>query len=217
MMKRVIAGLCLWACVLAGIARSAGAAANGWVNITPQASLKGWTRVAIPPTRPLNPASQWRLDRAAHEIICKGNGGHEWLRYDHPYKDFVFDVQWKLTEMPGKRGYNSGIFVRNSKSGKVWYQAQVGSTDGGYFFGDNPLNGLLQRFNLKSQLTVNHMRLPGNWNAYRIRCVGKTLTLWVNGVKQSRFTQCNLTEGYLGLEAEGSRIEFRRLRVKVLP
>lgn len=38
-----------------------------------------------------------------------------------------------------------------------------------------------------------------------------------NGAKQSKFTRCNHPVGYLGLEAEGSRIEFRRLRVKPLP
>ncbi|MGH9401762.1 MAG: 3-keto-disaccharide hydrolase [Terriglobia bacterium] len=85
------------------------------------------------------------------------------------------------------------------------------------FLRDNPENGALKRFNLRSTLSDNHMKPPGNWNSYKIRCVGETLTLWVNGAKQSEFTQCNNPEGYVGLEAEGSRIEFRRLRIKILP
>ncbi len=61
------------------------------------------------------------------------------------------------------------------------------------------------------------MKPPGNWHTYRIQCVGKKLTLWVSGTKQSEFDQCNNPEGYVGLEAEGSRVEFRRLRIKPLP
>lgn len=214
-MKRLTAALCFLLCAQWGYAK--GPSASGWVNITPQTSLDGWTRVAIPPTHRLNPVSQWKLDAVHQVIICQGNGGHEWLRYDHRYKDFVFEVQWKLAKVPGPPHYNSGVFVRNDEEGNSWYQAQVGSTDGGYFFGDNLENGALKRFNLKSTVTDNHMKPPGHWNSYKIRCVGRTMTLWVNGVKQSEFTQCNNPEGYLGLEAEGSLIQFRHLKVKELP
>jgi hypothetical protein len=215
-MKPLIVALCCLACTQAALARESKSASAGWVNITPSTSLKAWTRVPIPPSHPLNPVSQWSLDTAHRVIVCEGNGGHEWLRYNHVYRNFVFELQWKLTKMPGAK-YNSGVFVRNNKSGSIWYQAQVGSTDGGYFFGDNPVNGELKRFNLRSQIPAQHMKLPGQWNTYRIRCVGTTLTLWVNGAKQNEFTQCNYPQGYIGLEAEGSQIEFRNLRVRVLP
>lgn len=215
-MKRLIAGWCLVIWVHAGQAQTSKASSQGWVNITPATNLKEWTRVPIPPSHSLNPVSQWKLDTADHVIICEGNRGHEWLRYNHLYRNFLFQLEWKLTKVAGAK-YNSGVFVRNNRSGSIWYQAQVGSTDGGYFFGDNPENGELKRFNLRSQIPSQQMKPPGEWNTYRIRCVGTTLTLWVNGVKQSQFTQCNNPQGYIGLEAEGSRIEFRNLEVRVLP
>jgi hypothetical protein len=214
-MKRLLAEVCLLICAQTGLTQAARAPSAGWENITPVASLKRWTRVAIPPSHSLNPVSQWKVETTRHTIICEGNRGHEWLRYNHVYRDFVFEVQWKLTRRAGAK-YNSGIFVRNNRDGSIWYQAQVGSTDGGYFFGDNPESGALKRFNLRSQIPEQHMKPPGEWNSYRIRCVGKTLTLWVNGVRQSEFTQCNNPEGYIGLEAEGSRIEFRDLRIRVI-
>lgn len=216
-MKLCTATFCLLFFVLAGTARGRDSKAGDWINITPGTSLKGWTRVAIPPSHPLNPVSQWKLNTTPHAIVCEGNGGHEWLRYGRQYKDFIFEVQWKLTNVPGVNKYNSGVFVRNNASGSIWYQAQVGSTDGGYFFGENPENGAVKRFNLRSSVTVNHMKPQGSWNTYKIKCVGKTLSLWVNGVKQIEFTQCNNLQGYVGLEAEGSRIEFRGLKIKVLP
>lgn len=211
-MKRVIVILC---CLISAQAGSALAA--NWVNITPQANLEGWTRVAIPPAHPLNPVSQWKLDASRGLIICEGNRGHEWLRYNHRYKNFIFEAQWKLILVRGVKHYNSGVFVRNDEEGNAWYQAQVGSADGGYFFGDNLENGKLKGFNLRSMVTDNHMKPPGHWNTYRIRCDGQTLTLWVNGAMQSRFTHCTNPEGFIGLEAEGSPIQFRRLRIKELP
>jgi hypothetical protein len=214
-MKILLAGLCLFVCARAGLARARKTDPPGWVNITPVSNLKAWTRVAIPPSHPLNPVSQWKVDPVHHVIICEGNRGHEWLRYNHLYRNFVFELQWKLIKVPGAK-YNSGVFVRNNKDGSIWYQAQVGSSDGGYFFGDNPENGQLKRFNLRAEIPAQHMRPPSEWNTYRIRCVDKALTLWVNGAKQSEFTNCNNLQGYIGLEAEGSRIEFRDLRVQVL-
>jgi Domain of Unknown Function (DUF1080) len=216
LMKQLVTGLCLLVCANLALAQAPNGDAPIWVNITPTSSLKQWTRVPIPPSHSLSPISQWELDTVRHVIVCEGNRGHEWLRYNHLYGNFVFELQWKLTKLPGAK-YNSGVFVRNNQSGSIWYQAQVGSTDGGYFFGDNPENGELKRFNLRSQIPVQHMKLPGNWNTYRIRCVGKTITLWVNGFKQSEFTECNNPRGYVGLEAEGARIEFRTLKVQVLP
>ncbi len=216
-MRQLIAGICIILAV-AATAPSAGRriAARGWVDITPGKSLEGWTRVPIPPARPLNPVSQWKLDVRHRMIVCEGNGGHEWLRYDREYKDFVFEVVWRLVKIPGGTKYNSGIFVRNNPGGSIWYQAQVGSASGGYFFGDNPVHAALARFDLSKAVEQNYVKPAGQWNTYQILCKGKTLTLWVNGEKQSQFTECNNPTGYIGLEAEGSRIEFRDLEVRVI-
>ncbi len=212
-----IAGLALLG-TLIPLRGPASLAANtsDWVNIFPLPSFKGWTRIAIPPGRALSPRSQWSVDTVNHTIVCAGNGGHEWLRCDRELGDFLFHVEWRLTRVEGAKNYNSGVFVRNNPDGRVWYQAQVGSASGGYLFGDNPENGNLARFNLESKLTGNRVKAAGQWNAYDIRCQGKKIILMVNGTKTSEFDQCNNPKGYLGLEAEGSRIEFRNLRIKIL-
>ena len=195
---------------------SLGAEPSGWVNIMPPRTFAGWTRIAIPPDHPLSTKSQWRVDTANDTLICAGDGGHEWLRYHRKLGDFVFHVEWRLTKRAGDKNYNSGVFVRNNAHGQIWYQAQVGSASGGFFFGDNPENGSLHSFNLESSLTGQAVKPAGEWNTYDIRCLGKRLVLRVNGVKTSEFDDCNNLKGYLGLEAEGSRIEFRHMRIKVL-
>ncbi|HZN34080.1 MAG TPA: DUF1080 domain-containing protein, partial [Pirellulaceae bacterium] len=57
----------------------------------------------------------------------------------------------------------------------------------------------------------------GEWNHYYIRAINGEVRLWVNGEEVSGGTNCEPASGYLCLESEGSPIEFRNLRVRVLP
>lgn len=187
----------------------------GWVNIMPKPGLKGWTRVAIPPERPLEKETQWSVEPNGM-LLCSGKEGVEWLRYDHKLKNFVFHVEWRLTKIPNAKAYNGGIFVRNNANGSIWYQAQVGSAMGGYFFGVNMVNGSPKSFTLHTDLADHAVKPAGEWNVYEIRCVGKKLIVHVNGVKTSELDDCNNLTGYLGVQAERSRIEFRHMRIKIL-
>jgi hypothetical protein len=201
---------------LGGAQKALGAEPRGWVDIMPASNFAGWTRITIPPDRPLAEESQWSVDAANHTLICAGDGGHEWLRYHRELRNFRFHVEWRLTKVAGKKDYNSGVFVRNDANGTVWYQAQVGDASGGFIFGDNPENGSLHRINLRSALRKQAVKPAGEWNSYDLRCQGKKIILRVNGAVTSKFDRCNNLQGYVGLEAEGSRIEFRRMRIKVL-
>jgi hypothetical protein len=55
------------------------------------------------------------------------------------------------------------------------------------------------------------------WNHYYIRCINGEVRLWVNGEEVSGGTKCDPKTGYLCLESEGSPIDFRNLRIRVLP
>ncbi len=57
----------------------------------------------------------------------------------------------------------------------------------------------------------------GEWNHYYIRAINGEVRLWVNGEEVSGGTGCDPRSGYLCLESEGSPVEFRNLRVRVLP
>jgi hypothetical protein len=43
------------------------------------------------------------------------------------------------------------------------------------------------------------------------------IRLKTNGELTSEWAGCEVAKGYLGLEAEGHRIQFRRLRLEPLP
>jgi len=192
------------------------AAAADFVDILPDASLKGWTRIPIPPIDGLKPKLQWRVDAAQKALICSGDGGHEWLRYDQELGDYILQVEWRFTpktEEPKK--YNSGVGVRLSKFGELWVQAQTGLA-GGYLFGENLSDGAIKRFNLSKEMKENRVKPAGEWNVFEVRSEGPKMTVWVNGGITAEKADLKALKGYAGLEAEGYRIEFRNVKLKEL-
>jgi hypothetical protein len=187
----------------------------GWVDIMPRKSLKDWTRVAIPPDKSLDPVSQWTLDKEHRIIRCAGDHGHEWLRYNHELTNFLVHVEWRFEKREGLTGYNSGVFVRNDLTGRVWHQAQVGAK--AYIFGQTLSQGQLTKTTRSPALGVDPLHPIGEWNTYEIRCDGPKITLWVNDVLTGEFDAPEVPKGYFGLEAEGYLIEFRNIKLKKLP
>ena len=126
------------------------AADAGWIDMLPGPNVAGWTRIAIPPDKPVSDKQQWSVDSANRTLICTGDQGHEWLRYDaRQFDNFLYHVEWRFTpvDTPNPK-YNSGVFFRNDKDGTIWHQAQTDSGNGGYIFGQTPVNGEPKRLNL---------------------------------------------------------------------
>jgi hypothetical protein len=189
---------------------------KGWVDVLPPADLKGWFRVPVPPTGQLG-REQWHVDPAKKVLICDGDGGHDMLLFDKEVGDAVFHFEFCYTRIEGKKGYNSGAYVRNSKDGAIWHQAQFGDATGGYLFGETPgADNQKQRFNLQKLVTDPRVKPAGEWNSMEITAAGKVLTLWVNGAVTCQFPDCGREKGYVGLEGEGYHIEFRNLKLKAL-
>ena len=63
----------------------------------------------------------------------------------------------------------------------------------------------------------NLSRGHGEWNHYYIRAINGEIRLWVNGEEVSGGSECQPRTGYLCLESEGSPVEFKDLRIRVLP
>ncbi len=191
-------------------------AAAQTINFFPANEQDAWTRVAIPPDHPVSQIAQWHIDSAKRQIVCDGNGGHEWLRFNHEFTNFTFHVKWRFTPVttPNPK-YNSGVFFRNNLDGSIWHQAQT-QLDGGYIFGQTPIDGKLTWFDLKKDMKENRVKPAGEWNVYDIRCVGDTCTLAVNG-KVVNTTKIGLDKGYVGLESEGYPITFKDLKLRELP
>lgn len=57
----------------------------------------------------------------------------------------------------------------------------------------------------------------GEWNHYYVRAIDGEIRLWVNGEEVSGGSGAQPRSGYLCLEAEGSPVEFRNIRIRELP
>jgi 3-keto-disaccharide hydrolase len=60
-------------------------------------------------------------------------------------------------------------------------------------------------------------RGAGEWNHYYVRGINGEVRLWVNGEEVSGGSGAQPPSGYLCLESEGSPIEFKNLRIRLLP
>jgi len=196
--------------------------AKGWVDLLADRTMKDWIRGPLsgnPIVRAgtMSDPSPWKLDPGSGILSCAGDKvGHEWLRYAAELGNFTYHVEFRFPPVLGETRYNSGAFVRTDIDGKIWIQAQA-TLEGGYLFGNTLVNGSPQMVNLRQKMAENRVKPAGEWNVYEVRAVGRKITLWVNGAIVSEFAECEVLRGYVGLEAEGYRVEFRNVRVKRLP
>ncbi len=128
----------------------------------------------------------------------------------------MYHVEWRYIPVEGKKGYNSGIYGRNSEDGRIWHQAQMGGGSGGFLFGETEKGGKLERVNLSKEALKDRVKGPGEWNTFEITCKGKDMRLWANGAETCAWDDCEVPSGYVGLEAEGWAIEFKNVKVKPL-
>jgi hypothetical protein len=189
---------------------------TGWTDLMPEANLARWTKVPIPPTDELNPKDQWEVRDGM--LIMDGTGGHEWLRFDgKQFESFIMHVEWRFKKLDeGEPRYNGGVYFWANDDGSQFYQAQTVEA-GGWIFGAVPQNGEPQRINKRDEMGENRVKPAGEWNTFEIHATPAEVRLWVNGDVQNRLENPPATSGYIGLEAEGFHMEFRKLLIKELP
>ena len=135
------------------------------------------------------------------------------LLYNEEFGDGIFHVEWRFKKIPGKKGYNSGVYVRTSADGTIWHQAQVGNKDVGYIFGDTLVDGKIKRVRIDDK-KPQRGKEAGEWNTYEVTCKGKQMTLWINGAVTATWNDCQVPKGHVGLEAEYWYIDFRNVKYK---
>ena len=152
------------------------------------------------------------------------------LRTEKQYENFVLELEWRhLTP-----GGNAGVFIWAgplSAPGQPFLRAievQVldhayGRSDWFTTHGDVfPIHGSSMepcgRHNgQRSFPSEERSKGSPEWNHYRITCQDGTLRLAVNGKDVSGGANCNWRKGYLALESEGGKVDWRNLRIRELP
>lgn len=151
------------------------------------------------------------------EIRCAGKG-FGFLRYDKPFADFRFTLEYKLV----KNG-NSGIGIRGVKyTGRAdtrpsfaSYELQI-LDDGGKEPNSHGTMSLYRYVAPKAMAA----RKAGEWNQVEIECRGPKIRVTLNGQVVQDVDQSTIDEiknkplkGYLSLQCHGSVVAFRNLEI----
>ena len=153
---------------------------------------------------------QWRHLRAA------GNSGVFIWVPDEALIDLKPDnlPKWGIEVQMLDHGYKEQYEKSSGKQGD-WF-----TTNGDIFaVGNSKLKPFppLSPNGSRSFPRKNLSKGVGEWNHYYVRAINGEVRLWVNGEEVSGGSNAEPRTGYLCLEAEGSPLEFKHMRVRELP
>lgn len=145
-----------------------------------------------------------------------------YMRTNKEYSNYTLHVEWRYPETPT----NSGILLHVTKPDAIWishYQAQLKHKNAGDFI----VHGIGRKATVNDSVCVStadikpliakmndsNEKEAGEWNTFDIICKDNTIEIKVNGLLQNEAYNCSITKGAIGLQAEGSKIQFRNLWV----
>lgn len=145
---------------------------------------------------------------------------NSFLVTDASFSDFLLTLELK-NELPG----NSGIQIRSRVVGTepkssyaTGYQIEIDPSSRAWSGGlyEERGRGWLQ--NLETNEAGRKAFRPGDWNRYRIECVGPWIRAWVNDVPTADALDPESLSGILGLQVhsgQDTKVRFRNLRMHV--
>ncbi len=209
-MKKILV-VALMLVVVSGYAKKKESLFNG-------KDLKGWTIFVSDPK--ISPEKFFYVNNGVIETPGVPMG---YLRTKKEYANYHLHVEWCYPE----KATNSGIFVHTNGPDAMWpkhYQCQLKTLCAGDFIvnavgekataGDSIYVGTEKVKPIAVKLHPTNEKKVGEWNSYDIVCKGSTVEVSVNGLLQNTAKNCSMTKGSIGLQAEGSRIQFRNIWIE---
>lgn len=191
-----------------------GKTTGGWRNYRKETVSPGWSVV------------QGLLTRSG------ANAGD--IITSEKYRNFDLVLDWRVAE-----GGNSGLFYRGTEDNDyIWQTAPEMQIldDERHADGKSPLTSAGSVFALY-EAPRGAVKPAGQWNTARVLANGNHVEHWLNGTKlleyergsddwnervaKSKFRTMpsfgRPAEGHIGLQDHGDLVEFRNIRIKVLP
>lgn len=200
--------------------------AEGWRVLFDGSSVDAWRGYR----KPAMPAGWQTIDGS---LVLTAAGAGDIITREQ-FRNFDLRLDWKVAP-----GGNSGIFYRATEEGNyIWQSASEMQVldDERHADGKSQLTSAGSNFALYP-VPRGVSRPAGEWNAARLLVNGNRVEHWLNGVKvveyelgspewetrvrASKFATMPLygraPRGHIGLQDHGDRVEFRNIRVRVLP
>lgn len=192
----------------------------GFVPLFDGADLEGWVQVNCD-------ESTWRA--VDGKIVCSGVPTGV-LRTEKAYENFVLELEWRHLAPQGNAGlfvWSDPLPIRGQPFPRAIEVQVMTGLSGDWYTSDGdvfpiqgatmtPLSGA-RPGSSRAYPAEARVRPGGEWNHYRVTCVGGRVELAVNGRVVTRGADGVPRKGYLCLESEGTPVEFRNLRIRELP
>ena len=193
--------------------------------------LAGWKAygraVKEGPTTPIEASDSWSVADGILKCAGKPTG---FLITEKEYANYVLRLKWRYPK--DLKAGNSGVLIHCQKENAVWpvcVEAQLRSGRAGDLWLQSAANVKLTVEAARRDAddkTMRHIwRSPkdepiekpfGEWNDYEIACKDGSISVAVNGKVVNEGKDCNLTKGRIALQAEGTEIHFKDVRIELL-
>lgn len=179
------------------------------------------------PTTPIEASDSWSVADGILKCAGKPTG---FLITEKEYANYVLRLKWRYPK--DLKAGNSGVLIHCQKENAVWpvcVEAQLRSGRAGDLWLQTAANVKLTVEAARRDAddkTMRHIwRSPkdepiekpfGEWNDYEIACKDGSISVAVNGKVVNEGKDCNLTKGRIALQAEGTEIHFKDVRIELL-
>jgi hypothetical protein len=207
-MKKQILFLCV---VIAQI--PAFAQKESWTNLFDGKTLNGW--------HTLNGKAKYEVVDGTIVGTTVSREPNSFLATDIEYGDFIFEVELKVGEM------NSGIQIRSQSipevnNGRVHgLQVEIDPSDRAWSGGiyDEARRGWMYQTEMNPSAKKAFKK--GEWNKYRIECIGTVIRTWVNDVPVTYMVDDLNLKGFIALQVHGVKersggasIQWKNIRIQ---
>lgn len=150
--------------------------------------------------------------------LKQGLAKNAFLASDREFENFELTLEFKISGDP--KGANAGVQIRSKRIPNdhemIGYQADIGQGYWGCLYDESRRNRVLAEPNDETRAKAVKRE---DWNAYRIRCEGGRIQLWLNGVQTVDYTETEdgiAMRGAIGLQVHaGPAMEVRYRNIKI--
>jgi hypothetical protein len=190
------------------------AAQEGWIELFDGKSLNGWTQ--------RNGTASYTVEDGTIVGTTANGSPNSFLCSDEFFGDFELEFEVKLFDDE----LNSGVQIRSWSNpahdqGRVHgYQVEISTNGHAGFVYDEARRGWLSQD--RDHPAARAAFRSGEWNRYRVLCLGPTIRTWINDVPIATVVDDFAPTGFLGLQVHSVagdpkwRVAWRSLRLRRL-
>ncbi|HSC39321.1 MAG TPA: DUF1080 domain-containing protein [Chitinophagaceae bacterium] len=186
-----------------------------WQNLFNGKDLTGWHQ--------LNGQAKYEVKNGEIVGTTVPNTPNSFLATDKDYGDFILEIEFKV-DSP----MNSGIQFRSESTpdymnGRVHgYQLEIDPSPRKWSGGIYDEARRLWLYSLEYNPAAKPAFKNGQWNKYRLECIGTSMRTWVNGVPAAHLEDGMTPKGFIALQVHavskpgdvGEQIRWRHIRIQ---